>query len=212
LVAQLTAATPRTRLGDTFDQSDSDTAVGQHPAIPRSNKDLIAIPISQAAFLFTRRHRQPAGCHFAFIEQGGNVFTFSSAQSVSNRRRCCALLLFHGSVGKRDFPTWHDKAGKALGWTEPIPVPRLYRCHGPFSPTSMDSPILKSPRNSRPTSSCGAPIVLNRQFGTVVLDHRPTETRMRRWATARPYRNGRACSLGHTSKDGTFLDGSSTVY
>src|SRR5258707_1249857 len=91
-------------LGDTFDQAIPTLAVGQHTAIPRSNKDLIGDPNQPGGVsVHTQAIANTAGFHFAFIEQGGNSLYPSLAQ------------------------------------------------------TSKDSPILKSPMNSRPTSSCRSP-------------------------------------------------------
>src|SRR5208337_3369147 len=49
-------------LGDTFKQAIPSLAVGQHPAIPRTDKDF-------GSLTFTQAIANTAGFHFAFIEQ-----------------------------------------------------------------------------------------------------------------------------------------------
>jgi len=74
-----------TDLGDTLPQAVPDLAVGQHPAIPRSDADL-----------HPKKHLQAiantAGFHFAWVEQGGTASTPRSP-SGSPTARCCGSCL-----------------------------------------------------------------------------------------------------------------------
>src|SRR6266403_284989 len=101
-------------LGDTFDQAILTLAVGQHTAIPRSNKDLIADPNQPGGVsVHTQAIANTAGFHFAFIEQGGNSLYPSLAQRVSNVE-VLRVLLSIGPSEVAHFQTWHDKAGTHL--------------------------------------------------------------------------------------------------
>src|SRR5713226_6882494 len=63
--------------GDTFPQAVPSLAVGEHPAIPRSDGDLTPSDHIQAI-------ANTAGFHFGTIEQGGTSLYPSLAQRVSN--------------------------------------------------------------------------------------------------------------------------------
>src|SRR5262249_53318097 len=63
--------------GDTFPQAIPSLAVGQHPAIPRTNDDLIPKDHIQAI-------ANTAGFHFGTIEQGGTSLYPSLAQRVTS--------------------------------------------------------------------------------------------------------------------------------
>jgi len=63
--------------GDTLPQAIPDLAVGQHPAIPRSDDDLTPSDHLQAI-------ANTAGFHFGFIEQGGSSLYAELAQRVTN--------------------------------------------------------------------------------------------------------------------------------
>jgi hypothetical protein len=92
-------------LGDTFKQAIPSLAVGQHPAIPRTNNDL-------ATAAFTQAIGNTAGFHFAFIEQGGSSLYPSLAQRVTDVE-VLRILLSIGGTEITHFQTWHDKAGNA---------------------------------------------------------------------------------------------------
>src|SRR5882724_11307736 len=105
-------------LGDTFDQAIPTLAVGQHTAIPRSNKDLMADPNQPGGVsVHTQAIANTAGFHFAFIEQGGNSLYPSLAQRVSNVE-VLRILLSIGPSETAHFQTWHDKAGNAIQLTD----------------------------------------------------------------------------------------------
>ena len=92
-------------LGDSFPQAVPSLAVGQHTAIPRTNRDLAAAVFAQAV-------ANTAGFHFAFIEQGGTSLYPSLAQRVSSVE-VLRILLSIGGTEIAHFQTWHDKAGNA---------------------------------------------------------------------------------------------------
>src|SRR5271167_1370941 len=91
--------------GDSFPQAIPSLAVGQHTAIPRSNRDLATAVFSQAI-------ANTAGFHFAFIEQGGTSLYPSLAQRVRSVE-VLRILLSIGGTEIAHFQTWHDKAGNA---------------------------------------------------------------------------------------------------
>jgi ferritin-like protein len=81
-------------------------AMGQHPAIPRTDDDLTPQHHIQAI-------ANTAAFHFAFIEQGGTSLYPSLAQRVSNPE-VLRILLSIGPTETAHFQTWHDKAGNAV--------------------------------------------------------------------------------------------------
>jgi hypothetical protein len=91
--------------GDTFPQAVPSLAVGQHPAIPRTDNDANDANFFQAIV-------NTAGFHFAFIEQGGTSLYPQLAQRVSNVE-VLRILLSIGGVEIAHFQTWQDKAGNA---------------------------------------------------------------------------------------------------
>jgi len=91
--------------GDSFPQAIPSLAVGQHTAIPRSNRDLATAVFSQAI-------ANTAGFHFAFIEQGGSSLYPQLAQRVRSVE-VLRILLSIGGTEIAHFQTWHDKAGNA---------------------------------------------------------------------------------------------------
>ena len=115
--------------GDTLPQAIPDLAVGQHPAIPRSDDDLSPPDHLQAI-------ANTAGFHFAFIEQGGTSLYASLAQRVTDTEVLRILLSIGGSE------TMHFRPGKTKPATRPrSPTPQPGWC----SPTST------------PTASCSKP-------------------------------------------------------
>jgi Ferritin-like domain len=98
--------------GDTLPQAIPDLAVGQHPAIPRSDDDLTPANHLQAI-------ANTAGFHFAFIEQGGTSLYASLAQRVTNAE-ALRILLSIGPTETMHFQTWQDKAGNAPPLTDPV--------------------------------------------------------------------------------------------
>src|SRR6202035_2729934 len=86
-------------------------AVGQHPAIPRSDADLSPSNHLQAI-------ANTAGFHFATIEQGGTSLYPSLAQRV-NSSEVLRIVLSIGATESMHFQTWHDKAGNAPPLTDP---------------------------------------------------------------------------------------------
>ena len=97
--------------GDTLPQAVPDLAVGQHPAIPRSDDDLTPPDHLQAI-------ANTAGFHFGFIEQGGTSLYPSLAQRVT-RPEVLRILLSIGPTETMHFQTWQDKAGNAPSLTDP---------------------------------------------------------------------------------------------
>jgi Ferritin-like domain len=98
-------------LGDTLPQAVPDLAKGQHPAIPRSDADLMPKKHLQAI-------ANTAGFHFAWVEQGGTSLYASLAQRVSSPEVLRILLSIGGSEIMH-FQTWQDKAGNAPPLTDP---------------------------------------------------------------------------------------------
>jgi len=99
-------------LGDTFPQAIPTLAVGQHPAIPRTNDDANHLDFFQAIV-------NTAGFHFAFIEQGGTSLYPMLAQRVSSVE-VLRIVLSIGGVEIAHFQTWHDKAGNAPQLTDVV--------------------------------------------------------------------------------------------
>jgi hypothetical protein len=98
-------------LGDTLPQAVPDLAKGQHPAIPRSDADLMPKKHLQAI-------ANTAGFHFAWVEQGGTSLYASLAQRVSSPE-VLRILLSIGGTEIMHFQTWQDKAGNAPPLTDP---------------------------------------------------------------------------------------------
>src|SRR5713101_4050096 len=97
--------------GDTFPQAVPSLAVGEHPAIPRSDGDLTPSDHIQAI-------ANTAGFHFGTIEQGGTSLYPSLAQRVSNPE-VLRVVLSIGPTEAMHFQTWQDKAGNAPALTDP---------------------------------------------------------------------------------------------
>lgn len=97
--------------GDTFPQAIPALAVGQHPAIPRSDDDLAPNDHIQAI-------ANTAGFHFGSIEQGGTSLYPSLAQRVTNVE-VLRVVLSIGPTEAMHFQTWQDKAGNAPALTDP---------------------------------------------------------------------------------------------
>jgi hypothetical protein len=163
-------------LGDTFDQAIPTLAVGQHTAIPRSNKDLMADPNQPGGVsVHTQAIANTAGFHFAFIEQGGNSLYPSLAQRVSNVE-VLRILLSIGPSETAHFQTWHDKAGNAIQLTDTdtgfpgstgatVTFPNLNGFTDPKVADEFQTNLIMP----EPT------IFLNKKFGPVSII-RPTET------------------------------------
>jgi Ferritin-like domain len=97
--------------GDTFPQAIPTLAVGQHPAIPRTDDDLTPKNHIQAI-------ANTAGFHFGTIEQGGTSLYPSLAQRVTNAQ-VLRIVLSIGPTEAMHFQTWEDKAGNAPPLTDP---------------------------------------------------------------------------------------------
>jgi rubrerythrin len=95
--------------GDVLPQAIPSIAVGQHPAIPRTDADLQDSSFLQAI-------ANTAGFHFATIEQGGTSLYAQLAQRVTNPE-VLRIVLSIGGTEIMHFQTWSDKAGNA----PPIP-------------------------------------------------------------------------------------------
>src|SRR5581483_4994080 len=81
-------------------------AMGEFPAIPRSNADLKPNNHLQAI-------ANTAGFHFGFIEQGGSSLYMQLAQRARHPE-VLRILLSIGPTEVMHFQTWQDKAGNAL--------------------------------------------------------------------------------------------------
>lgn len=100
--------------GATFPQAIPSLAIGQHPAIPKTDDesgppDVISDHIQAVA--------NTAGFHFAFIEQGGTSLYPALAQRVTDVE-VLRVLLSIGPTESMHFQTWHDKAGNAPAVTD----------------------------------------------------------------------------------------------
>ena len=142
--------------GDTLPQAIPDLAVGQHPAIPRSDDDLSPPDHLQAI-------ANTAGFHFGFIEQGGTSLYASLAQRVTDTEVLRILLSIGGSETMH-FQTWQDKAGNAPALTDGALVFPDLNADGELTQTNLimpePTPFLKRrfPHVSiiRPTETEGA--------------------------------------------------------
>src|SRR5580700_3929147 len=114
--------------GDTFPQAIPTLAVGQHPAIPRTDDDANHADFFQAIV-------NTAGFHFAFIEQGGTSLYPSLAQRVTSVE-VLRILLSIGGTEITHFQIWHDKAGNA---------PHLTDVVDPVTGVKVTFPDLNSP-------------------------------------------------------------------
>ena len=105
------SSTKNPDLGDSFAQAVPGLAKGEHPAIPRSDKDLTPEAHIQAI-------ANTAGFHFGTIEQGGT----SLYPALAQRTRDAEVLRVVLSIGPTEamhFQTWQDKAGNAPALTDP---------------------------------------------------------------------------------------------
>jgi len=98
-------------LGDTFDQAVPTLAVGQHPAIPRTDDDLTPNDHIQAI-------ANTAGFHFGTVEQGGTSIYPQLAQRITHPE-ALRIALSIGPTEAMHFQTWSDKVGNAPALTDP---------------------------------------------------------------------------------------------
>jgi hypothetical protein len=105
------SSTKNPDLGDTFPPAVPGLAKGEHPAIPRTDKDLEPEKHIQAI-------ANTAGFHFGTIEQGGTSLYPSLAQRVRDAE-VLRVVLSIGPTEAMHFQTWHDKAGNAPAITDP---------------------------------------------------------------------------------------------
>jgi hypothetical protein len=112
------SSTQNPDFGDTFPQAVPSLAVGQHPAIPLKDADLLPDPTGPNGI---SNHLQAiantAGFHFCFIEQGGSSLYPSLALRVTEPE-VLRILLSIGPTETSHFQTWHDKAGNAPAVTD----------------------------------------------------------------------------------------------
>jgi len=188
-------------LGDSFDPAIPTLAVGQHTAIPRTNKDLIADPNQPGGVsVHTQAIANTAGFHFAFIEQGGNSLYPSLAQRVSNVE-VLRILLSIGPSETMHFQTWHDKAGNAIHLTDTdtgfpgstgatVTFPDLNAFTDPKVADEFQTNLIMP----EPT------FFLNKKFGPVSII-RPTETQNAATGALQSLIDD-GLFIGHTSKSG----------
>jgi hypothetical protein len=94
-----------------FPQAVPGLALGQFPAIPRTDADLTPDDHIQAI-------ANTAGFHMPTIEQGGNSLYPSMAQRASSVE-VLRILISIGPTETMHFQTWADKAGNAPPLTDP---------------------------------------------------------------------------------------------
>ncbi len=100
-------------LGDTFANAVPSIAMGQHPAIPRTDDDVQPDPSKPHHISdLTQAIANTAGFHFATIEQGGTSLYPKFAQRVTSLE-VLRIVLSIGGTEISHFQTWHDKAGNA---------------------------------------------------------------------------------------------------
>jgi hypothetical protein len=94
-----------------FPQAIPDLAMGQFPAIPRTDDDLSPSDHLQAI-------ANTAGFHMPTIEQGGNSLYPAMAQRATSAE-VLRILISIGPTETMHFQTWQDKAGNAPPLTDP---------------------------------------------------------------------------------------------
>ena len=149
---------PDPPFNDTFAQAVPSIASGEHPAIPRTDKDLT--PANHLQFI-----ANTAGFHFATIEQGGSSLYPSLALRVSSVE-VLRILISIGPTETMHFQTWADKAGNAPAITDPttgLSFPDLNK--PPFGGEDFQTNLIMP----EPT------VFLDRKFPAVSII-RPTET------------------------------------
>ncbi len=108
--------------GDTFVNAVPSIAAGQHPAIPRTDADVIEDSSNPSGISdLTQSIANTAGFHFAFIEQGGTSLYPMLAQRVTSLE-VLRILLSIGGTEIMHFQTWQDKAGNAPSLSVVDPV------------------------------------------------------------------------------------------
>ena len=149
---------PDPPFNDTFPQAVPSIATGEHPAIPRTDKDLA--PANHLQFI-----ANTAGFHFATIEQGGSSLYPSLALRVTSVE-VLRILVSIGPTETMHFQTWQDKAGNAPPITDPttgLSFPDLNT--PPFGGEDFQTNLIMP----EPT------VFLDRKFPVVSII-RPTET------------------------------------
>ena len=86
--------------------------VGQHPAIPVTNADLLP-----AAANHLQAIANTAGFHFGFIEQAGTSLYATLSQKVTSAE-VLKITISIGGAEIMHFQVWHDKAGNAPALTD----------------------------------------------------------------------------------------------
>ena len=149
---------PDPPFNDTFPVAVPSIAAGEHPAIPRTDKDLTPEHHLQCI-------ANTAGFHFATIEQGGSSLYPSLAQRVTSVE-VLRILVSIGPTETMHFQTWQDKAGNAPPITDPttgLSFPDLNK--PPFGGEDFQTNLIMP----EPT------VFLDRKFPVVSII-RPTET------------------------------------
>ena len=150
--------------GDMLPQAIPSLAVGQHPAIPRTDADLQDSNFLQAI-------GNTAGFHFATIEQGGTSLYAQLAQRVTSSE-VLRIVLSIGGTEIMHFQTWSDKAGNA----PPIPPTADPATGVMVSFPDLNSPPLGGEDFQTNLIMPEPTIFLNKKFPPVSII-RPTKTR-----------------------------------
>ena len=87
-------------------------SVGQHPAIPVTNADLLPAKANHLQAI-----ANTAGFHFGFIEQAGTSLYATLSQKVTSAEVLKITISIGGSEIMH-FQVWHDKAGNAPALTD----------------------------------------------------------------------------------------------
>jgi hypothetical protein len=198
-------------LGDSFEQAIPSLATGQHTAIPRTDRDLVADPAQQSGVGFhTQAIAFTAGFHFGFIEQGGSSLYPSLAQRVTNVE-VLRILLSIGPTETAHFQTWHDKAGNAQQITDTdtgfpgsagatVSFPNLNIGIDPNNPGQTAAGAIVADQFQSNLIMPEPTFFLNRKFGRVSII-RPTNTQGAAMGALQSLIDD-GLFIGHTSRSG----------
>jgi len=136
--------------GDTFPHAIPTLAVGQHPAIPRTDDDVKPDPSKPNNISdFTQAIANTAGFHFAFIEQGG-ASLYPTLAFKATDPTVLRILVSIGGVEIDHFGLWHDKGGNAVaqplaGVVDPVTGLTFPDLNNPATELTQTNKILPEP-------------------------------------------------------------------